>query len=704
MKAQKDLEISEIVNKNDEMKKYVRMLEKETDDNCSPVIKNIGDLSKRQQKRRLQALGTRAEKALWFAKHFGLELDRVEFLDSNGQKYGWNTTPSSKATSPISPEPLPTADPIPHITLNPSTSSTPTALPKSKNNQYDQLSIDGKCKVEAILFLMDKFAVGDAFIHELSMVVEGMPRSYLIKQCRNKLNSICAVKPTPGAAPGAQISFKDSLVDKLRLMVEDGKLTAGEKVKVKISGDGARMTRLTNYVILSYCVLDDSKDVLAAKGIHKILVDEWVMSGTECYESLKVSFKDCWNEINKVIHDGQVEINPGHAIPVEVFLGGDYKFLLLISGRAAANANYACLWCTIHKDQRWDMTKSGDYYNQPSMALTLADVKKCASEKQFCCKDMPLLDVPLSNIVLDELHLLLRVTDILLSNLIEDAMELDDKKDFLKKKGEPKGVCLQRLAQLINSCGVTFNVWEKRDDDGKGIGKMDWTSLMGAEKKKLLHTLPDKLQLSTEEIIHQDTADTVIKLWKHFGDIYFNCISSNNPVELETCGSRIRCWITLFLTLQHDRKGYANKNITPYMHAAAYHIQDVLDKFKNLKQFSGQGVEKNNDVARSIVLRKSNNFDSPAEVIRAEHRLTNLYKRERRKRPYKKVATAFWNGGKQEATNSKKKKSISMQRMDAPSTIVECNSSIPPANANVQQRNRQKETKKAKKTKKTKKR
>jgi hypothetical protein len=32
-----------------------------------------------------------------------------------------------------------------------------------------------------------------------------------------------------------------------------------------ISGDGARMTRLTN-VILSCCVLDESEDVLAAKG------------------------------------------------------------------------------------------------------------------------------------------------------------------------------------------------------------------------------------------------------------------------------------------------------------------------------------------------------------------------------------------------------------------------------------------------------
>ncbi len=73
--------------------------------------------------------------------------------------------------------------------------------------------------MEAILFLMDKFAVGDAFIHELSMIIDGMPRSYLIKQCRNKLNSICAVKPTPGPEPGAQLSFKDSLVNKLQLMV-----------------------------------------------------------------------------------------------------------------------------------------------------------------------------------------------------------------------------------------------------------------------------------------------------------------------------------------------------------------------------------------------------------------------------------------------------------------------------------------------------
>ena len=50
-----------------------------------------------------------------------------------------------------------------------------------------------------------------------------------------------------------------------------------------------------------------------------------VMSGSECYDSLKTCFKDCWDEINEIIHEGEVEINLGYSIPVEVFLGGDYK-------------------------------------------------------------------------------------------------------------------------------------------------------------------------------------------------------------------------------------------------------------------------------------------------------------------------------------------------------------------------------------------
>ena len=104
MKKEKDSMISNLIDENEEMKKYVRKLERENGDNCSSVIKDIGDLSKRQQKRQIEALGTRAKKVLWFARHFGLELDRLEFSDSNGQKYGWSTSSSLEATCAVSPE------------------------------------------------------------------------------------------------------------------------------------------------------------------------------------------------------------------------------------------------------------------------------------------------------------------------------------------------------------------------------------------------------------------------------------------------------------------------------------------------------------------------------------------------------------------------------------------------------------------------
>ena len=119
--------------------------------------------------RRIEALGTRTKKALWFARHFGLELDRLEFSDSNGQKYGWSTSSSLEATCAVSQETPPTAEKknSAQNSYVPSTSSSLDAPAMPQIHQYEQLSSDSKYKVEAILFLMNKFAVGDAFVHEL---------------------------------------------------------------------------------------------------------------------------------------------------------------------------------------------------------------------------------------------------------------------------------------------------------------------------------------------------------------------------------------------------------------------------------------------------------------------------------------------------------------------------------------------------------
>ena len=80
--------------------------------------------------------------------------------------------------------------------------------------------------------------------------------------------------------------------------------------------------------------------------------------------------------------------------------------------------------------------------------------------------------------MLDELHLLLRISDVPMNNLIEDAIERVDKESILMAQRREKlerGKHLRKLAETINSCGLTI----KKNADGKGSGTVDWTSLMG---------------------------------------------------------------------------------------------------------------------------------------------------------------------------------------------------------------------------------
>ena len=55
-------------------------------------------------------------------------------------------------------------------------------------------------------------------------------------------------------------------------------------------------------------------------------------------------------------------------------------------------------------------------------------------------------------------------------------MERDDKESILmaqRRERREGGRHLRKLAETINSCGVTFNVWEKKNADGKGSGTVD---------------------------------------------------------------------------------------------------------------------------------------------------------------------------------------------------------------------------------------
>jgi hypothetical protein len=59
---------------------------------------------------------------------------------------------------------------------------------------------------------------------------------------------------------------------------------------------------------------------------------------------------------------------------------------------------------------RYDMTKPQDFYWMAAIKRTLEDIRECCLKRQFSCDRTPLLNIPLENSVLDELHLMLRIT------------------------------------------------------------------------------------------------------------------------------------------------------------------------------------------------------------------------------------------------------------------------------------------------------
>ena len=96
--------------------------------------------------------------------------------------------------------------------------------------------------------------MSDEFYLELSMIENGVPRSYLIKQCRNDLNKLCHVTSTPGTFEGAQIPFKSILCQQISAFKQENPDFDfdNETLKIKISGDGAKMTQKTDYILHLY--------------------------------------------------------------------------------------------------------------------------------------------------------------------------------------------------------------------------------------------------------------------------------------------------------------------------------------------------------------------------------------------------------------------------------------------------------------------
>lgn len=190
----RDTREEKLLEENERLDQYVKKLERYSD-LPEKDGKDISKVSPTTKWRFLKELKTRAQKALWFMKQFGLTIQSLEAKQNDGVCHNINLVAQQESDS--------------------------DTCAGSENSSASCLSEDEKSKIEKVLFLMDKFGVSEDFYHELTMVFADLPRSYLVKKSKQNLNKQCHLTKTPGEAPGVQCSFKELLKDHISELVSD---------------------------------------------------------------------------------------------------------------------------------------------------------------------------------------------------------------------------------------------------------------------------------------------------------------------------------------------------------------------------------------------------------------------------------------------------------------------------------------------------
>ena len=461
---------------------------------------------------------------------------------------------------------------------------------------------------QSALYIKDKYCISNEAFHELTMVTN-LPTSSTVKKLTSTLNSNYDIKNAPNGIVGVLQSLRKRLifhVTKLERQYREANKELPTTIRVKLTGDGTQIARGFTVVNFAFTILEEDELVCSAKGNHSI----GIFKVSENYDDLAAALKDFIEEAK----DFEVVTVQGKVHNLQYYLGGDWKFLALVCGLESATSEYACIWCKCPKRQRWDMSLTWSFDSERGGRTTdeIIDKSKLAksSKNRFNCCRPPLFSfIPMKRVVIDSLHLFLRIADVLINLLIRDLRRLDGIGLTTANCSQSKNLDAY-IDFLNNECKIRFRWYTDKESK-----KVTWRDLTGPEKIKLF----DRINIT---VLFPDlqTKDKLQKLWKDFFALIKTLGKRDcNAIEF---GHRSKAWVEVFTSL------YQTKDVTPYMHAFAMHVPEFLSLYGNIVMFSQQGLEKLNDITTIHFQHSTNHRESEAyrQILEKGNRIEELFK------------------------------------------------------------------------------
>lgn len=169
------------------------------------------------------------------------------------------------------------------------------------------------------------------------------------------------------------------------------------------------------------------------------------MKTKEEYLGLRAALRNIVKDVNQLSKEGKIQVDDTTNVKLEFF--GDYKFVLLVMGMKSAKCDHACIYCLASILQRCNVGLPPSFFQTPAMKRKLSD----HWHSDPGCVHMPLFCIPLDHVIIDELHLMLRITDRLEKGLIMSAVYYDEKANMGLPASQPN---LQMLTKFRNQYEV----------------------------------------------------------------------------------------------------------------------------------------------------------------------------------------------------------------------------------------------------------
>ena len=479
---------------------------------------------------------------------------------------------------------------------------------------------DSPDHIKTILYIKERFGISMQAMHELSMRNKYMPSSYQLLKMVQDMNKKWRITPTPGGN-GVQQSIKERVISRVAKLAESVDIKDIPALKIKLTGDGTYIGKRLHVVNIAFTIINEGKKAYSVEGNYPIAI----LKVKEEYENLRNELRD----IREEIENTKFITFRGVQCDIEWYLGGDWKFLAMVCGIGSATSDYPCVWCVCQSSEKSDITKRWSAFDTAKGARTVEKITEMAAAKgalksKYGCKHPPLFpSIPIKNVIIDTLHLFLRVTDTLQNLLILELRRQDaiEKKIYFNDFDRRKYSHMTAYEKFLNSeCGIDFH-WTI----DKETKKLRWRDLTGPEKKDLFSKINMNILLPSHCKV-----DSIQKLWKDFVEVYsMICSTMQKEDDIVRLQMKIDSWLQLFLSL------YQTKHVTPYMHALVQHVPEFLRKYGNLAIFNQQGLEKLNQMQTKDFFHSTNyrGLDALVMLLQKRNRLHELedegYRREK---------------------------------------------------------------------------